>query len=142
MKAPSVRVLVCGSREWRDMAFTTIVLAGIQRLHKPPYVLIHGDARGADRCAAASARDLGWEVEAFPADWRGHGKAAGPIRNKLMLADGHPNVVIAFKDGFDWTLQRGGTENMVRLANEAGVLTYVISTGNGRYLVQEVPGHG
>ena len=67
-----------------------------------------------------------FKVETFPADWPGHGKAAGPIRNKLMLAQ-RPHLVVAFKDEFDHTLTRGGTENMVRIAREAGVKTMVVS---------------
>ena len=47
--------------------------------------LLHGGARGADRAIGRAARQLGWSVEVLPADWRRHGRAAGPIRNRELL---------------------------------------------------------
>jgi len=47
--------------------------------------LLHGGARGADRTIGRAAFQLGWPVEALPADWRRHGRAAGPIRNRELL---------------------------------------------------------
>lgn len=91
-------------------------------------VFIHGDARGADKIADAVARRLGFDVEAYPADWRGNGKGAGPIRNRQMLDTG-ATLVVAFKEGFDHSLTRGGTENMVRMARAAGIPTIVHEAG-------------
>ena len=119
------RVLFCGGREWNDPIPVRSILAALEN---KGVTLIHGAARGADRLAGALAKEYRIPVEEFPADWRGHGKAAGPIRNKLMLEQ-KPLFVYAFKDGFDFTYQRGGTENMVRIAKEAGVPTYVVSHG-------------
>ena len=51
---------------------------------------------------------------AFPAEWKKHGKAAGPIRNRKMLQDGKPDLVLAFPGG-------RGTANMVELATDAGI---------------------
>ncbi|QPN70024.1 DUF2493 domain-containing protein [Synechococcus sp. CBW1108] len=47
--------------------------------------LLHGGARGADRTIGRAAFQLGWPVEVLPADWRRHGRAAGPIRNRELL---------------------------------------------------------
>ena len=47
--------------------------------------LLHGGARGADRAIGHSARQLGWPTAVLPADWRRHGRAAGPIRNRELL---------------------------------------------------------
>jgi hypothetical protein len=89
----------------------------------PIKTLIHGDAPGADRLAAAWAKDTGLaefgELLAFPADWEKHGNAAGPIRNQQMLDEGKPDMVIAFPGGI-------GTANMVRLARKAGVPVNII----------------
>lgn len=123
-----MKVLACGSRDWTDDSAIDMVLRGIRESYAYPE-LLHGAARGADTIAAGVALNLRYDpVIGFPADWRGHGKAAGPIRNRLMLDD-KPDLVVAFKDGFDWTYERGGTENMVRIAKEAGVKTYVVSHG-------------
>lgn len=99
----------------------------VLRMLDPEDVVIHGAARGADRIAGRLALTYGLKVIDFPADWMGHGKAAGPIRNKLMLDVGRPTEVWAFKADFDETLSRGGTENMVRIAREAGVKTTVVT---------------
>ena len=47
--------------------------------------LLPGGARGADRTIGRAANQLGWSVEVLPADWRRHGRAAGPIRNRELL---------------------------------------------------------
>ncbi len=77
-------------------------------------VLIHGDARGADRWCAVRGKDIGCSILAFPAAWDVHGRAAGAIRNARMLAEGKPDLVLAFPGG-------RGTADMVRRAERAGV---------------------
>lgn len=110
-------VLVCGSRNWTDRE------AIYKRLAKLPHgtQIIHGAARGADQLAGACASTLGFSVREFPADWRGHGRAAGPIRNKRMLYEGQPDLVIAFPlpDSI-------GTVDMIRQARRARVPVEVI----------------
>src|SRR5690348_8540698 len=65
----------------------------------PQVTIISGAARGVDTVA------LDWAVinwcpsEEYPADWDTHGKAAGPIRNKQMLEEGKPDLVVAFPGG-------------------------------------------
>jgi hypothetical protein len=48
------------------------------------------------------------------ADWGQYGAPAGPIRNKTMLTQGRPDVVLAFPGGT-------GTADMKRQARRAGV---------------------
>lgn len=94
------RILVCGSRHYNQATRVRRVLA--EYMPDDPGVdeptVMHGDCQGADTLAAEAALDLGFWVEAHPADWDKHGKAAGPIRNRQML-DSHPDLVIAFGDG-------------------------------------------
>jgi hypothetical protein len=107
-----VTVLVCGGRDFRPNDGSYATLASFLT---PGSVLIHGAARGADRFAAEFAKGLGFvAIRAFPANWLKHGKAAGPMRNMRMLAEGRPDVVIAFPGG-------RGTAHMVRIAREAGI---------------------
>ncbi len=49
------------------------------------HLLLHGGARGADRAIGRAAQQLGWSALALPAEWRRHGRAAGPIRNRELL---------------------------------------------------------
>ena len=52
---------------------------------RPVERLLHGGARGADRLIEQAARSLDWPVEVMPAEWGRYGRAAGPLRNGLML---------------------------------------------------------
>jgi hypothetical protein len=121
-QARVVRVLICGSRGWTAIEPIRVVLEGYGR----GTTLIHGASRGADNIAVGIAKSRGFEIYSFPADWKGKGRAAGPIRNREMLT-ANPEVVWAFKINFDWSLKTGGTENMVKIAKEAGIPTYVVS---------------
>jgi hypothetical protein len=118
-----MRLLVCGGRDFADREKLDRVLRLVDRARGPIRVLIHGDAPGADRLSAQWAKDTGLdeygEVLAFPADWKLHGKAAGPIRNQQMLVEGKPDVVVAFPGGT-------GTADMVRRARAAGLTVSVI----------------
>lgn len=145
-----MRVLVCGSREWSDAKVIYDVLYGITVLNdlRPDEITIiegqcpvgHG---GADRIAQYWAEYAGTGHLPFPGERR-NGRFQGPERNQRMLDEGKPDLVFAFKDGFErdevqptfgqsgehGTLlvkARGGTEDMVRRAKAAGIPTYIIS---------------
>lgn len=115
------RVLVCGGRDYRDHKRVGAVL---NRLHdaKGISLIIQGGARGADELAFGWARANGVEELQFDADWENHGSFAGPMRNKRMLVEGQPDLVIAFPGG-------RGTADMVRKARKAGVEVVEISHG-------------
>lgn len=107
------RVLVCGSRHWTDREAIRRRLAA----YPPGTVIIHGGCRGADGLAFSVARELGFAVEVFPADWT-QGPRAGPERNARMLAEGRPTEALAFAP--DLSASRG-TADMVRRLKAAGV---------------------
>lgn len=113
-----MKVLVCGGRDFNDRRF---VYNELDKRHAvtPISLLICGGARGADQLAQdwASYRRVACRV--FNADWETHGRAAGPIRNQLMLDDGTPDLVMAFPGN-------RGTADMVRRATELGVKTHYI----------------
>lgn len=110
-----MRVLVCGDRNWinRDLIYRDLF-----DLPRGEITIIHGAARGADSIAGEVAKELGYKVEAYPADWEKHGRAAGPIRNKKMLEEGKPNLVLAFHNDLE---SSKGTKHMVKIAREAKV---------------------
>jgi hypothetical protein len=114
-----MRVLVCGDRYWCSYAKIE------SRLKKLPKgtVIIEGECRGADLIAKSAAKELGFEVEEYPADWDKYGKAAGYRRNSQMLTEGKPDLVIAFHQN----LKRSkGTKMMLEIAQKAGVPTELI----------------
>ncbi|MEI3803138.1 DUF2493 domain-containing protein [Agrobacterium sp. CCNWLW32] len=76
--------------------------------------IIHGGCRGADEGAGEWAKSENIPVVICKADWKKHGKSAGPIRNRMMLDVHKPDFVIALPGG-------RGTENMIGLAESYGV---------------------
>lgn len=108
-----MRVLVCGGRDFKDADLLKFALNIIKELEGID-LIIHGHARGADSMAAVWAVANGIDNLGYFADWKTHGKAAGPIRNQKMLDDGRPDLVIAFPGG-------PGTADMVRRARLSGV---------------------
>lgn len=115
------RVLVCGGRNYRDIGRVGAVLG---KYHQSVgiEVLIEGGAYGADRLAREWAQALGINIETYEADWENQGSFAGPARNKRMLDEGKPDLVIAFPGG-------RGTADLVRKARKAGVEVVEISHG-------------
>jgi len=113
MKGTIMRLLVCGGREFTDVEYA---IPRIHKLHQktPVTTLICGMAKGGDSLALAWARELGIPVEEYPADWKKHGKAAGPIRNEEMLAKGKPDLVVGLPGGT-------GTSHMCKISQEIGV---------------------
>jgi hypothetical protein len=118
----TTRYLICGGRDFADQALLDKALAALI-LHPEDAVIVHGDARGADRMGAKWGHDHGAEVEPYPADWERFRSAAGPLRNQAMLDVGKPDVVLAFPGG-------KGTADMVTRARNRSVVTIVI-TGEG-----------
>jgi len=114
-----MRVLVCGGRNYNDSIRISTVLTELD-LTRPFTALIHGGASGADRIAGKWATAGGLTVESYPAEWGKFGYAAGPKRNAQMLAEGKPDIVVAFPGG-------KGTADMVRRAKAAGVEVMEIS---------------
>ena len=51
--------------------------------------MIHGACRGVDNIATYVAKQLGFEVRPYPADWDFYGPQAGVLRNQQMLDDEH-----------------------------------------------------
>jgi hypothetical protein len=125
-----VRILVCGDRHWTDEEEIRIQLGVL--LSEGPWrrgesvTIIEGEQRGADLLARKVAEDLGLVVEPYPADWDKYGKAAGPIRNRVMLDEGKPDLVLAFHH--DLSASKG-TANMVKQARAAGVPVVVYDGG-------------
>src|SRR6266446_2653650 len=83
--------------------------------------IIAGGATGVDRAAADFATVNYCQLEEYPADWKKFGRAAGYIRNKKMLEEGKPDLVVAFPGG-------KGTTLMVTLANKAGIKVIKMGT--------------
>ena len=106
--------LVCGGRDFKDKDCVFSVLDGLSI-----DAVVHGGADGADRLAGEWAISRKVPEIIVPAQWKGYGKSAGPIRNQWMLDFTKVDTVIAFPGG-------RGTANMVNLAREAELMVIVI----------------
>jgi YspA, cpYpsA-related SLOG family len=115
-----VRILVCGSRNWKS--FNAIFREVIS--HPDIECIIEGECKGADLIGRMVGEFLGVPILRFPADWKAHGSAAGPIRNVKMLKEGNPDIVLAFHEDIEGSK---GTKNMVKIAKDAGVMVEVFS---------------
>jgi hypothetical protein len=103
-------IVVCGGREYDD---GRRVFAVLDALHArtPVTRVAHGGARGADWWANEWLYSRRIDGCVYTPDWNKHGKAAGPIRNRLMLDTERPHVLVAFPGG-------RGTADCVRAARE------------------------
>lgn len=115
-----MKVMVTGSRRWTDRE----AIAAAMFRAMDPYnhnVLIVGDCpTGADAIAADIAKtELAFTVEEYRAEWRKHGKGAGPLRNQAMVDQG-PDVCLAFP-----MADSRGTWDAVTRARAAGLRVVV-----------------
>lgn len=83
-------VLVTGARSWDSETSMRWAFRETWRAWGPATVirplLISGACpQGADAMAERLWRAEGFDVQALPADWHAHGKAAGPRRNQRMV---------------------------------------------------------
>ena len=128
-----MRLLVCGSRYWEDRVIFAITMRGFLSKFGDDLEIIEGCAKGADRMAEQFAKQFNLTCHHYPADWSAYEQRdkwkAGHDRNRKMLEEGCPDMVVAFKDSLANDLRRGGTENMVRIAKESGVPTMVVGVG-------------
>lgn len=109
---------VCGGRNYSDKLR---VFAVLDHLHatRPIAQIVHGGAAGADFLAGEWAAARGVPVKVFPADWKAHGRSAGPRRNGQMVAYGLSRLV-AFPGG-------SGTDDMVRQCVTSDIEVMVVS---------------
>lgn len=113
-----MRILICGGRDFQDHSLFWKTMNDIEDTNdfdgNQSITIIEGGAQGADAMAAGYAAHCGWILETYRADWKTHGKAAGLIRNKKMLEEGKPDLVIAFPG-------EKGTAHMVKIAKETNI---------------------
>jgi hypothetical protein len=116
-------VLVCGDRDWTN---GVLIWQFLEMLPKDT-VIVHGAARGADTLAGFAAKDLELTTIPVPADWHKFGRAAGVIRNRTMLREYRPVLIIAFHNDIDYSR---GTKDMVELGKRAKIETLTITEMN------------
>lgn len=114
-----MRILVTGSRDWTNRDAVNLALHKVLRdFPLEPITLVHGGCpTGADYLAHSFAHfSSRWiDEEVHPADWKKHGRAAGPIRNQHMVDLG-ADLCVAFPLG-----ESRGTRHCMKAAAKAGI---------------------
>jgi len=110
-----VRTIIAGSRtlteEW-------LVAEAVKASGFTITEVISGTARGIDQQGERWAKEHSIPLKRFPADWETHGKAAGRLRNREMIAVA--DALIAIWDGVS-----RGTEDCIAEARRRGLKVFV-----------------
>ncbi|MGN0172029.1 MAG: DUF2493 domain-containing protein [Acutalibacteraceae bacterium] len=107
------RIVVAGCRDYEeyDDAKEYIEMCIEKIREKYTLVFLSGGCRGADMLGERYAKENGFCIERYPADWQKYGKSAGPKRNLQMAKV--CDYVICFWDG-----KSRGTASMISYAKE------------------------
>ena len=111
-----MKVAVIGGRDFKNKELLYKVL---NNLKIKPQEIVSGGATGADSLAEQWAKDNTIQTKIFYPDWNTHGKAAGPIINRLIIDN--CDVCIAFWDG-----KSKGTKSSIDMCKSKGVRYHIV----------------
>lgn len=109
-----MRLIISGGRSYQLTPSDFKVLDWLH-CESPVKEVLCGGATGADECGKLWANNNGIPVVLFPANWKQHGRAAGPIRNREMASCA--DAVVLFPGG-------PGTRSMFEISKEFGLKIY------------------
>lgn len=120
-----MKILMCGDRNYKDEDKVRAVFKSLLMLYNN-FEIVQGGASGADFLANKIAKEMNITVKEYQAQWTKYGRAAGPLRNDLMLSD-NPDIelVIAFHKNI---ANSKGTKSMVEKAIHKGIKVEIISS--------------
>ena len=114
-----MKIIIAGSRNFNDY---NLLKSSCDNLltQFTNIEIVSGTARGADKLGERYAREKGYDIKEFPANWDKFGKSAGYIRNDEMAQ--YADMLIAFWDGTS-----RGTKHMIDLANKRGIKVEIVN---------------
>lgn len=96
-------LLIAGSRTFNDYELLKERCDFFLQNQKGTIHIVSGGAKGADTLAERYAKERGYELHVFPADWNTYGNSAGYIRNeemhKFIAKASYKKGVVCFWDG-------------------------------------------
>ncbi len=114
-----MKLIIAGGRDFNNYDLVekeaNEMVSGVQNVE-----IISGLAKGADLLGCRFAEENGYPLRGFAAEWGKFGRAAGPIRNKLMAKNA--THLLAFWDG-----KSRGTKHMIEYAKELGLGVKVVN---------------
>ena len=105
------RVIVAGGRDFGDYQLLRKTLDNLLCNITEEIVVGCGHAKGADTLGEQYAKERGYAVNYYPANWKLYGKRAGFLRNEQMAQNA--DALVAFWDG-----ESRGTKHMIDLAKQ------------------------
>lgn len=107
----SLFLIIAGSRHIR--VSDGYIRELLETFNLKPDFIVEGGAPGIDLCAKDFAVRTGIPHLEFNANWNSYGKAAGPVRNKLMAKTGDSLLLI-------WNGESRGSKNMKKQMLDLG----------------------
>lgn len=110
-----MKILVVGSRNFNNYEMLKNAIDTAVNTYGDVEI-VSGGAKGADSLAEQYAKEKGYSLKVFPADWNKYGKSAGYRRNAEMhkyISEFDDKLCIAFWDG-----QSKGTQHSFELAKQ------------------------
>ena len=114
-----MKLAIIGSRDFNDYEKVAYYVIKYFESGWAIDEIVSGGASGADALAKRIADEYRKVYTEFPADWKTHGKAAGPIRNEQIIQ--YADKVLAFWDG-----KSKGTMSSINLARRYKKDTIII----------------
>ena len=115
-----IKIVIAGCRNFNNYElakeFIDLCISDIRGENE--IVIISGGAKGADSIGEQYAKENGFEIQRFPADWKRYGRSAGPKRNKEMAE--YCDFAICFWDG-----KSKGTKSMIGYAEKLGKIVKI-----------------
>lgn len=108
------RVIIAGGREFNNYDGLVKTMDHLLKNIYDEIQVVCGKARGADYLGERYAKERGYKIRYFPADWDTYGRSAGYRRNVEMA--NHADALVAFWDG-----KSHGTKHMIDIAKEKGL---------------------
>lgn len=121
-----LKIIFCGDRHWSDEGVITHVMSSLKH-NLSDFIVIEGEAEGADKISRKIAEELlDLSFISVPADWNHLGRAAGPIRNTVMLIDHEADATVAFHLNI---AKSKGTANMIKQTRATGRPVWLYTDG-------------
>ena len=83
------RIIIAGGRDFSDYDklkghVDKCINEALTEHRGSEIIIVSGKAKGADSLGERYAKEKGYKIAEYPADWKKNGRAAGLIRNKQM----------------------------------------------------------
>lgn len=124
-----MKIIIAGSRNITDYGLVE------QAAYESGWIdgeteIVSGMASGVDTLAVEFAKQHGFPLHRFPANWNQYGRAAGMIRNDEMAQFADALVVV-------WDGHSVGTKGMIEIARARRLKVLIMRTDIGTVMVLE-----